>query len=80
MQLSPHQQRLFDYIRCAIDCTGQAPRISDMAHELGCAESSARALLLRLEKRGAIRRIPNAWRAIEIVDRTAAREKENPKT
>jgi SOS-response transcriptional repressor LexA len=65
--LSPVQRKLFEYIKTEIAENGSPPRLADMAAALGCSISSARDTLMRLERRGFIRRTPNIWRSCEVL-------------
>lgn len=70
--LTSQQQKLLDFIKGHIDCHSQAPSLKQMAAamELG-SRSSAHRLLLCLEDRGAIRRLRNKPRALQVVDPAA---------
>ncbi|TCM17232.1 LexA DNA binding domain-containing protein [Novosphingobium sp. PhB165] len=66
--LTARQQGLLDFIRTYMaEHSGMAPSVRDMVAGTGAANpGGVHGLLTRLEQRGAIRRVPNRPRAIEI--------------
>lgn len=66
--LTPKQKELLDFIVAQIEATGIAPTYADMivACELK-SKSGVRRMLLGLEERGYIRRIPRRRQAIEVI-------------
>lgn len=70
MSISPthKQDKLLGFIRRAISEDGIAPSYHNMAEAMGLkSKSCIHRMMLGLEERGLIRRIPNRTRAIEIV-------------
>lgn len=69
--LTAAQQRCLDFIRAHSAENGEAPSYDEMREALGLAsKSGVNRLINALEERGAIRRLPNRRRAIEIVGST----------
>jgi hypothetical protein len=69
ISLTPKQRQLFEFIREAIAVDGCCPSYLEMQQALGLAgKSGIHRLIIGLEQRGAIRRLPNKARAIEIVE------------
>lgn len=67
--LTAKQTQLLDYLRGYTADFGIAPSIREMGAHLGLnSTGNVRALLDRLEERGAIRRLPYRARGIEVVD------------
>jgi len=68
MAITPRQREVFDYLSRFIDTQGQAPTMAEMRAHFGLSSSSTiHHLLWALEREGLIRRVPNAARAIEII-------------
>lgn len=69
----PEQQRcVLDYVRAyQFEKGGVSPSVREIAKAMGRVNSMSciHKLLRGLEKRGAIRRLPCRFRAIEIIDR-----------
>lgn len=66
--LTKRQKILFDFLKSRIAAEGVAPTVEEMKVALGAkSKSSVHALVTELVEKGAIRRIPNHARAIEIV-------------
>lgn len=71
--LTPKQRKLLDFIRAAIEHDGSAPTFDQMARGMGVkSKSDIHRQLKGLEERGAIRRMPNRMRAIEVVEEMSA--------
>lgn len=65
--LTEPQESLLTFIKQEISATGRAPSVQQMADELGYAsKGNVHRLLVCLEDRGAIRRLPYRARAIEL--------------
>lgn len=77
--LTPNMHKLLSYIQAyqAVH-GGVAPTVAEMAEGLGVASTShAHRVLVKLEQRGFVRRIPREARAIEVLKRAKpAREME----
>ncbi|MFN7129804.1 MAG: LexA family protein [Brevundimonas sp.] len=68
MSLTARQAQCLALIRETIAETGRAPSLQDICDEMDLSsKSQVHVLLTALEERGAIRRIPNHARAIEIL-------------
>lgn len=67
--LTPQQNRLLGYLEGYLQQhNGVAPSYEEMAAAVGAtSKSSAFRLVIALEERGFIRRLPNRARAIEVV-------------
>lgn len=69
--LTPEQSRLLAYIAEFCEREGHAPSYEQMARALGLAsKSGVHRLVVSLHELGAIRRIPNHARAIEVIDQS----------
>ncbi|MBI9015352.1 MAG: winged helix-turn-helix transcriptional regulator [Clostridiales bacterium] len=65
--LSVKQKNILDYIKRNIEEKGFPPSIREIAEEVGLSSTSTVAgHLIRLEKKGYIKRIPDTSRAITI--------------
>lgn len=72
-ELSSRQAMILKYIQKAIDDNGYPPSVREIGKAVGLKSSSTvHAHLVKLEKKGYIRRDPTKPRAIEIVDRNSA--------
>lgn len=70
--LTEQQQKLLDIIKARIAEDGRAPTLQQMAEAMGVkTKSNIHRLLLGLQDRRAIRRLPGRARAIEIIDPAA---------
>lgn len=68
--LTKKQKELFDFISARTEDTGVCPSFDEMRAAIGQrSKSGVHRLILSLEERGFIRRLPNRARAIEIVKR-----------
>src|SRR4051812_44706370 len=66
--LTLRQRALLDFIRAQIIKTGMTPTYDEMADHLGLvSKSGINRLVVALEERGKIRRLPNRSRAMEVV-------------
>ena len=66
--LTAKQSKLLSFIARHITRKGYAPSFDDMAGALGKASKSGiHAMLVRLEQRGYIRRLPYKARAVEVI-------------
>ena len=66
--LTAAQQRCLDFIRAHSAENGEAPSYDEMREALGLAsKSGVNRLINALEERGAIRRLPNRRRALEVI-------------
>lgn len=61
------QKRLLDFIRGQLEATGVAPSFEEMREALGLkGKGQVHALILRLEERGKITRLPRQARGIAL--------------
>lgn len=68
LSLTADQRQLKTFIADRIKTTGIAPSFDEMRDALGLkSKSGVHRLVLALEERGHIRRLPNRARAIEVV-------------
>jgi len=68
--LTPKLKNLLEYLACYIKKHGYAPTYEQMADAMLLSSKSGIArMVVVLEKRGYIRRIPNSARAIEIINK-----------
>lgn len=66
--LTRKQRELYDYIAVRLTADGIAPSFAEMGRAIGMVSvSRVHRLLLGLEERGYIRRMPHRPRAIELV-------------
>lgn len=73
--LTRKQRELYDFIAARVVEKGVAPSISEMTAALrlsATSKSHVREMLLALEERGYIRRLPHKARAIEIIQQDGA--------
>lgn len=69
----PRQQDCLRAIKRSLDAKGVAPSYDELMDELGLAsKSGVHRLIIGLEDRGAIKRLPGRPRAIQIVDADAS--------
>lgn len=68
MGLTPRQIELLGYLRSYITEHGYAPTYREMNGNFGFGLQRIHELILGLEERGSIRRLPNRRRAIEVVE------------
>lgn len=69
MAITPRQREVFDYLTRFIGARGKAPTIAEIRSHFGLASpSTVQHILVALEREGLIHRVPNAARAIEIVN------------
>lgn len=68
MGLTAAQAKCLAVLKQYIAERGRAPSMQALGDELGTGQSNAYRLVIALEERGYIRRIPRRARAIEIVD------------
>ena len=74
MDLTKRQQEIFDFIKRYSAKYGYPPTVRDIGKAVGLASSSTvHAHLANLERIGLLRRDPSKPRAIELLDRAAAR-------
>ena len=74
MDLTKRQQEIFDFIKRYSAKYGYPPTVRDIGKAVGLASSSTvHAHLANLERIGLLRRDPTKPRAIELLDRAAAR-------
>lgn len=70
--LTPEQARLLAYIAEFSEREGHSPSYEQMKRAMGLASKSGiNRLVVALEERGAIVRLPNHSRAISVVDRAS---------
>lgn len=70
--LTPEQSRLLAYIAEFSEREGHAPSYEQMMRAMGLAsKSGVHRLIEALHERGAIRRLPNRARAVEVVDQSS---------
>ncbi len=68
MAMTPHQEKVFEFIRRFIERHGYAPTLAQIGAGLKLTSSSTiHTHLAALERQGIIRRTPNVSRGIEIV-------------
>lgn len=66
--LTAHQKRVFDYLAAFIAEIGIAPSYEQIRDHLGLAsKSGVQRVIVELEERGRIKRLPNRSRAITII-------------
>lgn len=66
--LTPKQHELLNFIRRSMAGTGVAPSYEEMAAAINVvSKSGVHRLIVQLEKRGFIRRLPHRARAIEVI-------------
>jgi repressor LexA len=71
--LTRRQKQLLDFIRSHIKRRGYAPTLVEMSRHLGLGSvATVHKHLRQLEEKGAIRRLRNRSRALELVDGTVA--------
>ena len=76
MAITARQRRVFDYVRHYFDIHQEPPTIAEIGKQLGMSSSaSVHQILSILEREGLIRRIPNASRGIEIVERESTEQR-----
>jgi len=76
MAITARQRRVFDYVRHYFDIHQEPPTIAEIGKQLGMSSSaSVHQILSILEREGLIRRIPNASRGIEIIERESTEQK-----
>lgn len=69
--LTRRQKQLLDFLRSHIKRRGYAPTLMEMSRHLGLGSvATVHKHLRQLEEKGAIRRLPNRSRALEVVDGT----------
>lgn len=70
--LSGKQKRVYNYLKSYIEEKGYPPSVRDICEAVGAkSTSTVHGHLLRLEKRGLIRRDPAKPRAIEVLDESS---------
>lgn len=73
MGLTEKQAETRDFIAAELRAKGRPPSYAEICAALGFAsKSNVHRLVLALEERGAIRRLPHRSRAIEVVEPAAA--------
>ena len=71
MSLTTRQSECLAFIRATMASNGRAPSLQEICDELDLpSKSQVHTLLTALEERGAIRRLPNRARAIELLSAT----------
>jgi repressor LexA len=66
--LSHKQQRILQFIRDCIASTGEAPTMAEIGRRFELKSSaSVHEILVKLEKKGYIRRSRGAWRGIRVL-------------
>lgn len=66
-ELTPSQQRLFDYLKMTIEATGSAPTLRQAAQDLGVSHTAISQGLKLLEHKGMVRRQGRYSRAIHLL-------------
>lgn len=67
--LTPRQQQCLDFIKATIAARGYPPTYDEIATSLQLhSRSGIQRLVIGLERRGLLRRIPGKARAIEVID------------
>lgn len=67
--LTNRQAKTLEFIKAEIAARGVAPRLEDIKQHLQLSSRGAvHAIMLALEQRGHIRRLPHQARAIEVVE------------
>jgi repressor LexA len=69
-ELTPGQQRLFDYLKKAIASTGNAPSLRQAAGELGISHAAVSQGLKILEQKGVLKRQGRYSRTIHLIGPT----------
>ena len=69
-ELTPGQQRLFDYLKKAIASTGNAPSLRQTAGELGISHAAVSQGLKILEQKGVLKRQGRYSRTIHLIGPT----------
>lgn len=69
-ELTPGQQRLFDYLKKAIESTGSAPSLRRTAGELGISHAAVSQGLKILEQKGVLKRQGRYSRTIHLIGPT----------
>ncbi|WP_199086002.1 hypothetical protein [Bosea sp. ASV33] len=70
--LTKRQRALLDFVNEFAAREGQPPSYEQMAAGVGLrSKSGAFRLMAKLEERGAIRRLPNRARSIEVIDQSS---------
>lgn len=66
--LTSQQKRLLDFLRGRIASSGICPSYEEMAEHLGLASKSGiNRLIVALERRKMLRRVPGSYRSIEVL-------------
>ena len=66
-QLTPGQQRLFDYLKSAVQRTGRTPSLRQAARDLGVSHAAVSQGLKLLERKGVARRQGRYSRTIHLI-------------
>jgi repressor LexA len=69
-QLTSGQKRLFDYLKTAIERTGSAPSLRQIAQALGVSHTAVSQGLKLLEKKGVVRRQGRYSRTLHLIGPT----------
>ena len=66
-ELTPGQQRLYDYLKKTIEATGSAPTLRQAARDLGVSHTAISQGVKRLEQKGMVRRQGRYSRALHLL-------------
>ena len=79
--MTERQQRVYEFIKSRISATGRAPSYDEIcAHLQIASKSNVHGIILSLEERGLISRLPNKARAIALGKDAFARKPEDQDT
>ena len=68
-EITEGQSRMLNELSKAIDRNGFAPTMTELGDELGITAASAHQLVLQLERKGYVRRLPRKARSLSIIRR-----------
>lgn len=67
--LTKYEEEVFESLTKFVERDGVAPALRELGDDVGIAHITARKVLIELEKKGLIQRIPRRARAIRILKR-----------
>lgn len=68
-EITDGQSRMLNELSSAIDRNGFAPTMTELGEKLGITAASAHQLILQLERKGYVRRLPRKARSLSIIRR-----------
>lgn len=68
-EITVGQSRMLKTLSAAIDRNGFAPTMTELGEKLGITAASAHQLILQLERKGYVRRLPRKARSLSIIRR-----------